>query len=53
MLAVHHGAGEREVAYDRDSKIGKFDTGWDEAVARGWNVVSMKADWKAVFAFDG
>jgi hypothetical protein len=53
MLAVHHGDGEREVAYDRDSHIGKFDAGWDEAVTRGWNVVSMKEDWKPVFAFDG
>ena len=52
MLLVHHDDAEREVAYDRDSKIGKLDTAWDEAVEKGWNVVSMKDDWNRVFPFD-
>ena len=51
MLLVHHDDAEREYAYDRDSKIGKLDTAWDEAVAKGWNVVSMKDDWDRIFPF--
>jgi hypothetical protein len=27
----------------------QFDKGWDEAVAKGWTVVSMKNDWKQVY----
>jgi hypothetical protein len=48
-LIVHHDDAEREWAYDRQSHIGKLDKAWDEAVANGWTVVSMKTDWKAVF----
>jgi phosphoglycolate phosphatase-like HAD superfamily hydrolase len=51
MLLVHHDDAEREYAYDRDSKIGKLDTAWDEAVKRGWIVVSMKDDWGKIFPF--
>lgn len=51
-LIVHHDDAEREVAYDRDSKIGKLDTAWDEALEKGWIVVSMKDDWKTIFPFD-
>ena len=50
-LNVHHDDAEREYAYDRDSHIGKLDKAWDEAKARNWIVVSMKSDWKKVFAF--
>ena len=39
----------REFAYDRTDKMQQFDKGWDEAVAKGWTVVSMKNDWKTVF----
>ena len=46
---VHHTDAEREWAYDRDSKIGTFDTAWDEATANGWTVVDMKQDWKVIF----
>jgi phosphoglycolate phosphatase-like HAD superfamily hydrolase len=52
MLIVHHDDAAREVAYDRDSKIGKLDTAWDEAVKRGWIVVSMKDDWGKIFPFE-
>jgi hypothetical protein len=49
---VHHTDAAREYAYDRQSKIGRLDKAWDEAVARGWTVVDMKNDWKRVFAFE-
>jgi len=51
MVLVHHDDDEREFAYDRQSKIGKLDKAWDEARAKNWIVVSMKSDWKRVFAF--
>ena len=51
MLIVHHDDAAREFAYDRQSKIGKLDKAWDEAKAKNWIVVSMKNDWKRVFAF--
>ena len=49
-LYVHHTDAAREWAYDRTSSIGRLDKGLDEAKARGWTVVSMKDDWKQVFA---
>jgi hypothetical protein len=48
-LYVHHTDGDREVAYDRQSHVGKLDKGLDEAAARGWTVVDMKNDWRTVF----
>jgi hypothetical protein len=48
-LLVHHDDEKREWAYDRTSRIGKLDKAWDEAVAKGWTVVSMKDDWKTIF----
>jgi hypothetical protein len=48
-LLVHHTDAEREWAYDRKSRIGTLDKAWDEAVAKGWTVVSMKDDWKTIF----
>ena len=48
-LFVHHDDAAREFAYDRADKLQQFDKGWDEAVAKGWTVVSMKDDWKTVF----
>jgi phosphoglycolate phosphatase-like HAD superfamily hydrolase len=52
MLIVHHTDAEREYAYDRKSSIGRLDKALDEANARGWTVVSMKQDWKKIFAFE-
>ena len=49
-LYVHHNDAEREYAYDRADHLAKLDKGWDEAKARGWTIVSMKDDWKTVFA---
>src|SRR5262245_46774668 len=51
-LLVHHTDAEREWAYDRTSHVGKLDKAWDEALAKGWTVVSTKDDWKRVFAFE-
>ena len=51
MLLVHHTDAEREWAYDRQSPIGRLDKALDEATKNGWTVVSMKDDWKRVFAF--
>ena len=48
-LFVHHDDAVREYAYDRTDKLQQFNKGWDEAVAKGWTVVSMKDDWKTVF----
>jgi len=46
---VHHDDAKREWAYDRGSHVGKLDRGLTEGPGRGWTVVSMKADWAAVF----
>jgi phosphoglycolate phosphatase-like HAD superfamily hydrolase len=48
-LFVHHDDDQREYAYDRADRFQQFDKGWDEAIARGWTVVSMKDDWSTVF----
>ncbi|WJF89922.1 HAD family hydrolase [Paraburkholderia bonniea] len=48
-LLVHHDDAEREFAYDRASKIGKLDHAWDQALASGWTVVSMKNDWQTIY----
>jgi len=51
-LFVHHDDVAREFAYDRADKLQQFNKGWDEAVARGWTVVSMKDDWKTIYPGD-
>ncbi len=48
-LLLHHDDGAREYAYDRDGHVGRLDKGLDDAVARGWTLVSMKQDWQRVF----
>ncbi len=48
-VIIHHTDGEREVAYDRQSHIGKLDQALNLAKKQGWVVVSMKTDWKTVF----
>jgi phosphoglycolate phosphatase-like HAD superfamily hydrolase len=48
-LIVHHDDAKREWAFDRASHIGTLDKAWDEAVAKGWTVVSMKDDWKSIY----
>jgi phosphoglycolate phosphatase-like HAD superfamily hydrolase len=51
-MYVHHTDEKREWAYDRKSSIGRLDKGLDEAKARGWIIMSMKKDWKAIFPND-
>ena len=48
-LFVHHDDGDREYAYDRSDPLQRFDKAWDEALAKGWTVVSMKKDWNTIF----
>jgi len=48
-LFVHHDDSQREYSYDRADRLQQFDKGWDEAIAQGWTVVSMKDDWNTVF----
>lgn len=48
-LYVRHTDDEREFAYDRTSSIGKLDKGLEEADAKGWTVVDMRADWKTIW----
>jgi hypothetical protein len=58
MLVLHDDA-RREYAYGPalglpDSKVGSFTQGlYDEARRQGWTVISMKNDWKRIFAFEG
>jgi phosphoserine phosphatase len=57
MLVLHDDA-EREYAYGPaqglpDTKVGTFtQTLYDEAKTDGWLVISMKNDWKHIFAFE-
>jgi phosphoserine phosphatase len=57
MLLLHDDA-VREYAYGPaqglpDTKVGTFTPElYDEAKKDGWNVISMKNDWKRVFAFE-
>ena len=53
MMLVHHDDAVREWAYGADSKIGTFsDALMAEAKAKQWTVISMKNDWKRIFAFE-
>jgi hypothetical protein len=46
---VHHTDGVREVAYDRDSHIGRLDKALDAAKSLGWTIIDMKDDWKTIY----
>lgn len=50
VLFVHHTDSEREVAYDRQSSVGRFDAALDRAADAGWLVVDMKNDWLTVYS---
>ncbi|MEN8186674.1 MAG: HAD family hydrolase [Bacteroidota bacterium] len=52
MLYVHHTDAVREWAYDRDSHIGKFDKGLDQALKDNWTIVDMKNDWKVIYPIE-
>lgn len=49
MAFVHHDDAKREYQYDRESPVGRLDKGLDEAAQHGWNVISMKNEWRTVF----
>src|SRR5215467_5606619 len=57
MLVLHDDA-EREYAYGPgeklpDTKVGTFTQAlYDEAKSKNWPVISMKRDWKRIFAFE-
>ncbi len=57
-LLVLHDDAEREYAYGPalglpDTKVGAFTQDlYDEAKEDGWFVISMKRDWKKIFAFE-
>jgi phosphoglycolate phosphatase-like HAD superfamily hydrolase len=57
-MIVLHDDGAREYAYGPaqglpDSKVGTFPQElYDQAIKDGWIVVSMKNDWKRIFAFE-
>jgi phosphoglycolate phosphatase-like HAD superfamily hydrolase len=57
MLVLHDDA-KREYAYGPatglpDTKVGNFSRAlYDQAKKQGWVVISMKNDWKKVFAFE-
>ena len=58
MMLVLHDDATREYAYGpalgmRDTKVGAFTQAlYDEAKKKGWTVISMKNDWKKIFAFE-
>jgi phosphoserine phosphatase len=49
LVFIHHTDAEREWAYDRESHIGKFDKGLDEATEKDWIIVDMKNDWNKIY----
>jgi hypothetical protein len=57
MLVLHDDA-KREYAYGPaqglpDTKVGTFPQAlYDKAKKQGWTVISMKDDWKTIFAFE-
>jgi phosphoserine phosphatase len=58
MMLVLHDDAKREYAYGPaqglpDTKVGTFTQRlYDQAKKQGWTVISMKKDWKRIFAFD-
>jgi hypothetical protein len=49
---IHHTDAEREWAYDRESGVGRFDKGRDEARQKGWVIVDMETEWEVIFPFE-
>jgi phosphoglycolate phosphatase-like HAD superfamily hydrolase len=58
MMLVYHDDAEREYAYGPagklpDTKVGTFSKAlMAEAKKKGWNIISMKKDWKVIFPFE-
>jgi len=57
-MLVSHDDAKREYAYGPalglpDTKVGRFTQAlYDEATKQGWVIISMKKDWKRIFAFE-
>jgi len=52
MGLVHHDDAAREYAYGPESDVGRFPVElMEQANASGWDVVSMKDDWKMIFSW--
>ena len=53
IMLVHHDDAKREFEYGAKSPFGTFsDSLMDQARKSGWTVISMKNDWKQIFAFE-
>jgi hypothetical protein len=58
MMLVLHNDAAREYAYGPalglpDTKVGTFTQAlYDQAKKNSWPVISMKDDWKRIFAFE-
>jgi len=58
MMVVLHDDAKREYAYGPaqglpDTKVGTFTQAlYNEAIKKGWTVISMKNDWKRIFTFE-
>jgi len=53
MMLVHHDDDKREYAYGPKSAVGTFsDALMAQAKKSAWTVISMKNDWKKIFAFE-
>jgi phosphoglycolate phosphatase-like HAD superfamily hydrolase len=51
-MIIHHTDSIREVAYDRNSSIGKLNKGLDDAAKYNWLIVDMKNDWNKIYSFE-
>jgi phosphoserine phosphatase len=58
MVLLLHDDDKREYAYGpaqgmRDTRVGAFTQAlYDEARKKGWTIISMKNDWRKIFAFE-
>jgi len=53
MMLVYHDDPVREYEYGNQSSVGTFsDALMKKANQNGWHVISMKKDWKKIFAFE-
>lgn len=48
-MIIHHTDSVREVAYDRESSIGRLDRALNDAGKYNWTIVNMAADWKYIY----
>ncbi|WP_194775790.1 HAD family hydrolase [Pararhodonellum marinum] len=48
-MLIHHTDGDREFAYDRDSRMGQLSKGLDSAAYYNWHIIDMKNDWTRIY----